>query len=66
MIKDNNPNQNIGVMVRPNFVILSTKVEKKKPKKLRCHLLRKAIKLGHVVFTQKTGLSLSVKVFSAY
>lgn len=66
MIKHNNPNQNIGVVVRPNFVILSTKVEKKKTPKLRCHLLRKAIKLGHVVFTQKTGLSLSVKVFSAY
>lgn len=32
MIKDNNPNQNIGAMLRPNFVILSTKVEKKTQK----------------------------------
>lgn len=41
-------------MVRPNFAILSTKVENPKTKMLS---LKKAIKLGHVVFTQKTGLS---------
>lgn len=65
MIKDNDPNQNIwdgeAKLCYPEY-----QGGKKKTKKLRCYLLRKAIKLGHVVFTQKTGLSLSVKLFSAY